>query len=336
MRLDDFGWSRTAYGRFLVWTAALAALVPGCERESRAAGVDATAEAGSEPVTTTDAMADAETGSAAASGVPECSLFQNVAAFAVSLRESSGLARSSGSDAVLWTHNDSGGDASLAAIDLSGRTLGVVTIAGARNRDWEDLASGPCPEGTCLFIGDIGDNLNERDPVTIYRVPEPAVDAGRSARARAWSVRYPGGPRDAEGLAVHPTTGEVWIVSKGRAHPVQVFRVPLPEDGESTVAEPVVSLTRGATPGRRMVTGATFTPDGRWLLVRSYTELVFLPVDGAGVPGPAAEPAVDLTGLNESQGEAVEAFADGWVYFTSESGMAGSTPMLSRAYCEVG
>jgi hypothetical protein len=264
---------------------------------------------------------------------PACSLFERVADFTTSLRETSGLARSAWSDSVLWTHNDSGGDPELSAIDLGGRVLATVAVAGARNRDWEALSAGPCPEGECLFVGDIGDNFNERDPVTVYRIPEPTLDASRSARARSWAVRYPGGPRDAEALAVHPLTGAAWVVAKGRAHPVQVFRLPLSEEVDEVMAEPVLSLTDRAVALPRMVTGAAFTPDGRWLLVRSYTELFFLPVDEAGVPGPPASPPVDLSPLGERQGEAVETFPDGWVYFSSEAEVAGGRPELTRARC---
>jgi hypothetical protein len=263
---------------------------------------------------------------------PSCELLEHVADFTPALRETSGLARSARADGVLWTHNDSGGDPALTAIDRSGTVLGSVRVSGARNTDWEALSAGPCPDGDCLFIGDIGDNLNEREPVTVYRIPEPAADAGTSAPARAWSVRYPGGPRDAEALAVHPATGETWIVSKGRAHPVQVFRLRLSEEVDEALAEPVLDLTGRPVPPPRMITGASFTPDGRWLLVRSYTELFFLPV-AEGVPQAPERPAVDLTPLEERQGEAVETFPEGWVYFTSEAVVAGGRPELTRARC---
>ncbi|MEN8375697.1 MAG: hypothetical protein ABFS34_09635 [Gemmatimonadota bacterium] len=319
--------------------AGLAILASACGDQGRSSG-SADPGAGAAIAATQGADGGAALGAeqgtsqpTATPSAPTCSRFETVAEFAVTWRETSGLARSARSDSILWTHNDSGGEASLAALDLAGRTLGVVGIPGARNRDWEALSAGPCAEGSCLFIGDIGDNLNERDPVTIYRVTEPPVDASRSARARAWSLTYPGGPRDAEGLAVHPATGEVWIVSKGRAHAIEVFRVPLGDESAEVVADPVIALTnRPVTPGR-MITGATFSPDGRWLLVRSYTELFFLPVDDAGVPGPPARPTVDLAPLGERQGEAVEAFADGWVYFTSEARLSGAAPVLSRASC---
>jgi hypothetical protein len=272
--------------------AALAVLASACADRGRTSGsadsgADAAIATTQDPGGRAALGAEREANQPAATRTPPiCSRFETVAEFAVSWRETSGLARSARSDSVLWTHNDSGGEASLAALDLAGRTLGVVGIPGARNRDWEALSAGPCAEGSCLFIGDIGDNLNARDPVTIYRITEPPVDASRSA----------------------PASDEV-------------------------VAEPVFALTRRAVSPGRMITGATFSPDGRWLLVRSYTELFFLPVDDAGVPAPTTAPPVDLAPLAERQGEAVEALANGWVYFTSEARLSGAAPVLSRAAC---
>jgi len=58
------------------------------------------------------------------------------------------------------------------------RHLGIYSVGGASNRDWEDMAIGPGPvDGQqYLYIGDIGDSLAQYDIKYIYRVPEPCVD----------------------------------------------------------------------------------------------------------------------------------------------------------------
>ena len=58
--------------------------------------------------------------------------------------ESSGVAVSRTYPGVLWTHNDSGDDAVLYAIDMAGNLIGRFPVSGARNRDWEDIDLGPC------------------------------------------------------------------------------------------------------------------------------------------------------------------------------------------------
>src|SRR5262245_45881211 len=84
------------------------------------------------------------------------------------LPEASGLAASRRNPGVLWTHNDSG-DPFVFAITSTGGVKGRVRVTGAQVWDWEDIAVGPCPKGTCLYIADIGDNDRRRRSVTIYR-----------------------------------------------------------------------------------------------------------------------------------------------------------------------
>ena len=55
--------------------------------------------------------------------------------------EASGIAHSLINENVLYTHNDSGGEASVFAIDTQGKLLAEIVIDGAKNRDWEDIAT---------------------------------------------------------------------------------------------------------------------------------------------------------------------------------------------------
>ena len=91
------------------------------------------------------------------------------------LIEASGVVRSTRSDNAFWSQNDSGNEADLFAYDSTGASLGVARVAGARNRDWEAIAIGPCTEGSCVYIGDVGDNGARREQVTIWRVMDDAI-----------------------------------------------------------------------------------------------------------------------------------------------------------------
>src|SRR5687767_12888174 len=54
---------------------------------------------------------------------------------------SSGLAASLCQSDVFWTHNDSGDDAFIFAINSKGKHLGTWRVANARNNDWEDIGA---------------------------------------------------------------------------------------------------------------------------------------------------------------------------------------------------
>src|SRR5262249_43745511 len=87
------------------------------------------------------------------------------------LWEASGVAVGSGTPPRLWIVNDEG-EPIIYSVELNGRIADRVRIAGATVEDWEDLAAGPCPNGRCLYIADIGDNLARRPRITVYRIAE--------------------------------------------------------------------------------------------------------------------------------------------------------------------
>ncbi len=91
------------------------------------------------------------------------------------LPEASGVAVSRRSPGRLWSHNDSG-EARLVALDGRGAVTGRVLLSGVKVEDWEAVAVGPCPAGSCIYIGDIGDNEAERKRITIHRVSEPSTE----------------------------------------------------------------------------------------------------------------------------------------------------------------
>ncbi|HUH11670.1 MAG TPA: hypothetical protein VMK65_01115, partial [Longimicrobiales bacterium] len=238
------------------------------------------------------------------------------------LHESSGAAFSRRDPSVLWSHNDSGGDPVLVAMDSTGAVLGRVRVRGAENRDWEDIASAPCgPEGgDCLWIADTGDNHGARARVTLYRIPEPEPGAGVSASAEAFHAVYPGGPRDAETLAVTPE-GQPYLVTKGRYSGIAVFRYPLPlRPGATAELEPVHAFTAGPVELPEQVTGGAWTHDGRYLVLRTYTRVGAWRAQADGTLADALPGGVSLEPLQEFQGEAMALRHDGVLAFTSEAG----------------
>jgi hypothetical protein len=88
------------------------------------------------------------------------------------------------SQGLLWTHDDSGGPATVFGLSTRGRLVRQISLG--QNVDWEDIAA----RGSTLYVGDIGDNALSRPSITVYRGSEPL------------QLRYPDGPHDAEALLV--------------------------------------------------------------------------------------------------------------------------------------
>ncbi|HEU5266275.1 MAG TPA: hypothetical protein VFU35_06225, partial [Jatrophihabitans sp.] len=192
--------------------------------------------------------------------------------------EASGITQGIASPRVLYVHNDSGDTNRFFALDAGTcRTIATVTVPNARNVDWEDIAVAPDAAGTpSVWLADIGDNAAARTEVAVYRIDEPRLRPGepatsiRSGPADVWRLRYPGGPVDAESLAVSPR-GVGYVVTKSLLGASTVYRLP-PRADQARVQQ----LTRvGAieftptSPGgpvelARQVaaTSAAFSPDG--------------------------------------------------------------------------
>jgi hypothetical protein len=198
------------------------------------------------------------------------------------INESSGLVASRTLPGAYWTHNDSGDGPFIYAFDTRGASLGVFRVAGANARDWEDISIGPGPQPnkSYLYIGDIGDNSEARPEIVVYRVTEPDLKTANknSTKARpvatepaeAIRLKFPDGKHDAETLLVHPTTGNLYIVTKVAFADPTVYEATAPLTAGTTITMKrigeihVPSLFGGA------LTGGSVSPDGRRVALCDY------------------------------------------------------------------
>jgi len=256
--------------------------------------------------------------------------------------ELSGLAASRRLPGVIYAHNDSGDTARLFALDTFGRLLAELRLPGAQAVDWEDMAAGPCDDGTpCLFLGDIGDNLRQRTSYTVYRVAEPAALPGPnelpelSLKFDRLPFVYPGGERhNAETLLSHPQTGDLYVVTKETAgRPSRVYRFPRPMTPGTTMTLIELGSASVPQPTDVLVTGGAIHPCGSSVLLRLYNRIVELretPAD-AGVETAFNSPPVEVPSpIDEPQGEAITWGPDGQSYFTASEHTGQS---LHRVQC---
>ena len=268
------------------------------------------------------------------------------------ITESSGLVSSSTTDGLVFTHNDSGDDARVFAVDGRGRTVTTYVLPGVRARDWEDIARGPDEQGrSSLWLGDIGDNKATRENgILVHRVREPRPD-GRprvtTETPTSFRLRYPDGPGDAEALVVHPGTGRLYVITKPLAGPAQVYAAPvqLDPDGPNRL-ERIGQVTPRSTgtaggPGigglaQLLVTAADISPDGTHLAVRTYTDVYEFDLPsgdlGAALHG---EPTVSPLPPTE-QGEGLAYSRDGRSLLTSSEGRGAPVHRLTASAAGVG
>lgn len=92
--------------------------------------------------------------------------FAEVFALPKSIKESSGVEVTAKSN-LIWTIQDSGNKAELFGLDDKGTIKQQSLVKDIENIDWEDLTSDK--EGN-LYIGDFGNNKNDRQDLAIYKI----------------------------------------------------------------------------------------------------------------------------------------------------------------------
>ncbi len=221
----------------------------------------------------------------------------------------SGIVRSQRYEDVYWVHNDSGDTSRLFAIDRYGKTVipthqqnrfyGGEPVPGkepweglnilfAANQDWEDITI----DQNLIYIGDIGNNANDRRDLGVYILYEPNPRETATARTLGFiPIRYPEQTEyparqwhfDCEAMFV---AGEkLYFITKHRKPGkhmeweagANLYRL----DTRHTHAANV--LTRvDSHPTLTLVTGADLSPNGKHLAVVSYVGIWVMDRPGQG------------------------------------------------------
>ncbi|MEM7339345.1 MAG: hypothetical protein AAF467_11895 [Actinomycetota bacterium] len=253
------------------------------------------------------------------------------------LTETSGVVASRAHPGVLWTHNDSGSEPALVAVDLDGTELAVFPITGLPTdpaRDIEDIA---LHDGR-LHLADTGDNNRQRETVAVHVVdePDPAGFVG-PLTAETVTIRYPERAWDVEAFAVEPQSGSFVFVAKRivvgalnghdgalTAAAAPVFVADAPATGDVTVryagAIPVDVLDAGRSAPEPtgpvgqlgiagVPTGLDVTADGQHMALRTYaTVWLFERTGAASITDALTGPSLavcEAPTVPEAQGEAV-------------------------------
>jgi hypothetical protein len=180
------------------------------------------------------------------------------------LKEASGVAASRTFPGRLYHIDDSGDTGNFYVTGMDGRDTKTIRVAGFDPVDTEAVSLGRCPggRGSCLYIGDIGDNDAKRKSIEVIVVDE-AQNFPQSVKPRArLKMRYPDRPHDAESMAVHPD-GTIFILTKER--PARLFKAN-PSVSDQTLTA-VTTLDAGSKP-----TDMAISDDGKRVLVLTYTD----------------------------------------------------------------
>jgi hypothetical protein len=243
------------------------------------------------------------------------------------LEEVSGLVASQRYPNRLYVHTDSGGESVVFVLDTLGNELGRLDLSGLKNRDWEDIAIGPGPNGSSyIYVAEIGDNEAKHEEIYLYRFAEPELlQAIPSTAIDQVKLQFPGGPKDAETLLADPITGSLFLVSK-REPKNALYQVPTTafEKGSATL-EKVHEFDFNSS------VGGDISKDGSQILIKTYLAVFYWKrTDKQSLVEALKAVPIRLPYVPEPQGEAIGFNFKGDAYFTLSEKRNGVMPTLYR------
>lgn len=242
------------------------------------------------------------------------------------LDENSGLITAA--QARLWVHNDSGDSAKLYLLDTFGTIVRTLLVDDAQHVDWEDITRDP--QGR-VYLGDIGNNNNNRQNLVIYRLPNLDTVHGHRVSAEAIRFYYPeqngfppvGQERkyDAEALIYYQDS--LYIFTKDRTNPHQGYTwlYQIPADTGYHAARLLDSFSTGQNNIVFEVTAASLSPNQQQLVLLGANRVwLFQHFTGADFFGGSLQ-TLHLSRI--TQKEAIEFVDDHRVYISNENSFMG-------------
>lgn len=200
-----------------------------------------------------------------------------------------------------FTHNDAGNGAQLFQIDEKGKVLKSNKL-NIPNVDWEDMTQDNAGN---LYIGDTGNNENDRKELAVYKVNAKDMTNVSAIRFTYEDQQeYPPTKKDRnfDSEAIFWHNGQIYIVTKdrGQKQTANIYQIP---DAPGTYKAKLV----GSAEFNGEVTGAAISPDGKQVVLLEEERMHLF----SGFKEPAAfyegqSKKIELSGAGQTEAVAFE------------------------------
>ena len=191
------------------------------------------------------------------------------------LEENSGIQYYGGNS--IWVVEDNGNKDEIYKVNFVGKIIDDFEVKNAKNNDWEDLAKDN--KGN-LYIGDFGNNGNNKKELTVYKLSNPEVEKGDKIDAEKIKFNYPEQkdypPKKSQFYydteAFFHWGNSLYLITKNRTRPydgkAMIYKVP-DTKGEYE-AQLVGTLFLCNNQNTCSVTSAAISSDGKTIVLLSY------------------------------------------------------------------
>ncbi len=212
--------------------------------------------------------------------------FQTITDLPSVLEESSGIETADSNK--FYSINDSKGEAELYVFDTIGELTRTIKIDNADNVDWEDLSQDK--DGN-FFVGDSGNNDNNRTDLKIYRIPSPATFTENTISAESISFSYenqtkfppPNSAAFFDSEAFFVFNDSIFLFIKDRSKPFEgktlMYQIPAELSNHSALLKGEFRTLKTKSEGA--ITSADISPSGnKMVLISQRNAWIFTDFSG--------------------------------------------------------
>ena len=212
----------------------------------------------------------------------ETNSFEPLFSLPKSLKEVSGIIYHPATD-LIWTLEDSGNKNEIYGLDSNGEISKTLVIEGANNKDWEDITKDG--EGN-LYIGDFGNNDNERKDLAIYKIDQKDLTSESVVPDYKISFAYPEqtdfSPKktemlyDVEGFFEFKNNFYLFTKNRSKGFDGTAFVYKIPNAAGFHQAVLIGEFNTCDTYDHCAITAATMSPDESKIALLTHSKIILL------------------------------------------------------------
>jgi hypothetical protein len=182
---------------------------------------------------------------------------------------------------LIYALEDSGNDNKIFALNSEGKLEKTITVTNADNVDWEDITKDKTGN---IYIGDFGNNDNERKDLCIYKVAKNELSKGNAVSEYKISFSYPEQTKfppkksemfyDVEGFFEYQNYFYLFTKNRSKGFDGTAFVYKIPNVPGTQKAVRIGEFKTCDNYNHCVLTSATISPDGKKAVLLSHDKIV--------------------------------------------------------------
>lgn len=209
----------------------------------------------------------------------DSSIITELYALPKQLKEISGIVFTEGSQ-LAWVLEDSGNENAIYALDNQGEIQKTLTIAQTENIDWEDITKDTQDN---LYIGDFGNNDNERKDLAIYKIAKDSLNNKSVIPSYKVSFAYPEQTEfppkktklfyDVEAFIEYQNNFYLFTKNRSKGFDGTTLLYKVPNKAGFHQAQLLGQFKAEGDYENAAITSATISPDGKKVVLLSHSKI---------------------------------------------------------------